>query len=149
MINLVPLHAAGKPRRWILCFKKSSQSRLVRVLACGQYKHVRAFGYVEECDAYIFIDVRFGKTDVWTARGNGAGALMAYYAEDCDLIGMPVLENSASSFRLGFYCVPAVKHLIGLRGGALRPDALWRHCLRNGGEVIADGRSPTLRAAAA
>ena len=38
--------------------------------------------------------------------------------------------------RFGFYCVPAMKHLIGLRCVALTPDGLYRKVLLSGGEIV-------------
>jgi hypothetical protein len=42
----------------------------------------------------------------------------------------------ALSSRLGFYCVPAVKQLLGLSCVAVTPDGLYRHLINNGGEII-------------
>jgi hypothetical protein len=38
--------------------------------------------------------------------------------------------------RLGFWCVPAMAHLLGLRGFMFRPNALYRACLAQGGAVV-------------
>jgi len=38
--------------------------------------------------------------------------------------------------RLGFWCVPAMAHLVGCRTQALRPDGLYRAMLRQGGAVV-------------
>jgi hypothetical protein len=138
MIRVLPTDAAGMPTRWILAFQRSSPSWWVRALSCGRYKHVRAFGYVADLDAWLFFDLRFRQMDIWIARGAHARALMARYIDDCDLIGMPVVNEAGTTFRAGFWCVPAIKHLIGLRSGALRPDTLLRDCLRNGAEIISD-----------
>jgi hypothetical protein len=38
--------------------------------------------------------------------------------------------------RLGFWCVPAMAHLLGLKGTLFRPDALYRACLAQGGSIV-------------
>lgn len=137
MIRLIPQHAAGTPSRWILAFARRSSSRWVNLVP-GRYKHVMAMGYVAEMDSWIFFDVRLGHTDLYTARGDGARQLMAHYAEGADLLGMPARRGRSAALRCGFWCVPSIKHLVGVRGGALRPDALWRDCLRQGAEILSD-----------
>ena len=125
----------GSPSRWIVVFNLKSANRFIGWLAMGRYKHVRAFGYVAETDVWVFFDVHLGGVTIATARGDDATALMAEWCADADLIGMPVRQRRAG-IHFGFWCVPAIKHLLGLRTRALIPDALWRHCLRHGGEII-------------
>lgn len=153
MIKLVPLHAAGTPSRWILAFARRSTSRWVNRVP-GKYKHVMAMGYVAEMDSWVFFDWRLGHADIYAARGDGAKQLMAHYADGADLLGMPARRDRSAAIRCGLWCVPSVKHLVGIRGGALRADALWRDCLRQGAEILSDenqraSRSPGLSSATA
>lgn len=132
------LEGYGEPRRWILAFARNSDTWWVRLLAFGRYKHVCAFGYVGEADTWVFYDVRLFKTHVIVARGAAAKRAMAVFAEDADLIGVEARAARGVRLPLGFWCVPAIKHLIGLRSGALRPDRLYADCLRIGAEIISD-----------
>lgn len=138
MIRLIPQHAAGTPSRWIVAFARRSASPWVNRLVPGRYKHVMAMGYVAEMDAWLFFDWRLGHADIYTARGDGARQLMAHFSEGADLLGMPARRGRAVAFHTGLWCVPAVKHLVGIRGGALRPTTLFRDCLRQGAEIISD-----------
>lgn len=135
MIRLVASGAAGQPSRWILAFHRTTDSRLVRLLACGVYKHVTAIAYIREVDHWVFLDWRFATIDVIVARGSEADRLMAYYTANSDVLGIEPREVRCG-FRVGWWCVPVIKHLIGIRGGALRPDSLWRDCIRQGAEII-------------
>ena len=38
--------------------------------------------------------------------------------------------------RFGFYCVPAIKHLLGLKCVALTPDGLYRAVIKAGGTIV-------------
>lgn len=143
MIRLVDSSAGGSPSRWILCFRRTSQVWWVRWLARGKFKHVSAFGYIAEVDHWVFLDWRFAKVDVIVARGNAATMLMHHYTGNADLLGMEARTGAGGGFRLGWYCVPAVKHLLGLRSSALRPDRLWRDCIRHGAEILHDGQART------
>lgn len=135
MIRLVSAGASGQPARWVLAFQRSTESPWVRLFACGRYKHVSAFGYIAEVDHWVFFDWRFPGIDVIVARGDGATQLMHHYTRDADLLGMVPLKRSTGA-RFGFWCVPAIKHLLGISGGALRPDALFRDCVRQGAEIL-------------
>lgn len=146
MIKLLHTDAVARPRRWLLCFKHKSDSRIVSLLACGRYKHVLAFGYVEEFDAWLFFDLRFRHLDIQIARGEGARQLMAAYIDDATLVGIPA-RATGGTLALGFWCVPAIAKLIGLNSGALRPDALFRDCLAQGGEIVADEYQPAIATA--
>lgn len=135
MINLVPIGGAGTPTRWLLAFSHRSTSRFINAIP-GRYKHVMAMGYVEELNTWLFFDVRLGHTNLYAARGDHALRLMAHYSQDADLLGIPARHRATPALRCGFWCVPSVKHLVGIRGGALRPDALWRDCVAQGATII-------------
>jgi len=139
MIRLVTAGAAGKPTRWILAFHRTTESRLVRLLAWGRYKHITAIAYIGEVDHWVFLDWRFATIDVIVARGVEADRLMNHFTEHADVLGIEPREVR-SGFRVGWWCVPLIKHLVGIRGGALRPDALWRDCIRQGAEIISHER---------
>jgi hypothetical protein len=146
MIKLVSAGAGGQPARWVLCFQKTTDSRWIRWLACGRYKHVSAFGYIAEVDHWVFLDWRITTIDVIVARGTGADQMIAYYTRNADLLGMAPRKRGRG-LRLGLWCVPAVKHLLGIRGSALRPTALWKDCLRQGAEILHEHTEPASHSA--
>lgn len=132
---------AGQPTRWILGFDRTARHWVAALFGFGRkYKHVSAAGYVPEADAWVFVDVCFDRTNLVVTRGADVKRVMAELWGDADLIGIDAQPRGSNGYRLGFWCVPAVKHLIGLRSSALLPGALWRDCLRNGGQVL-DGQS--------
>lgn len=147
MIRLVASAACGKPTRWLLVFQRSTKSRLVRWLANGTYKHVMAIGYVAEVDHWLFFDWRASTIDIIAARGDHAMQLMDHYTHDADVLGMVPKPSPGYGLRLGWWCVPAIKHLVGIKGSALRPDALWRDCIAQGADILShDIRSATATA---
>lgn len=129
---------AGAPRQWIIVFDRKAATWWINWLPLGKYKHVRAFGYVPEAKAFIFYDVAFDRTMIAIACDQAATALIREWLTDADAISMPARAAGLPAPRIGFWCVQAIKHLIGLRSGALRPSALWRDCLRQGGEIVAN-----------
>lgn len=127
---------AGEPTHWYVCFCHRAATAWMERLPIGRYKHVRAFGCVAAVNTWVFFDSAFDRTTVKIARGEAARQLMAEWLTDSDIVRMAMVRRKTMRPRLGGWCVPAVKHLLGISSGALRPDALWRDCLRLGGEVI-------------
>lgn len=144
---------AVEPDRWFLCFARTSSTWWMRWLAAGKYKHVAAFGCVRVGKEilWVFYDVNYLKTQIMIASDKDALPIMEKWAEDADVMAIRPAPMASHRFRIGFWCVPAIKHLIGLRSGALRVDPLFRDCLAQGGELIDESfrRSPSLSAAAA
>jgi hypothetical protein len=130
---------ATEPHQWFAGFSRTAATPAVRWFP-GEFKHVVAFGYVPGHKAWLYYDVQLTRTRL----------LLIPHPEFIDngyTDGMVILRVKAGpggwspATRLGFYCVPALKHLLGLRCLALTPDGLYRHILRNGGMRI-DGTGP-------
>jgi len=122
---------------WTLVFCKNPGPWWVRLLAWGRYNHVKAIAYVPAIRAWLFYDVKFNGTKVMLAleADPHSDNLLQDYLENCDAIAMPRLPTpKRTSPQLGFWCTIAMKHLVGLRSRALRPDGLWRDCVRAGGK---------------
>jgi hypothetical protein len=64
--------------------------------------------------------------------------MIAAIVKDNCTVTIDVREDDLPWMRLGLFCTTAVSHLIGLRCGALRPDALYRHLVAKGGVVRDD-----------
>jgi hypothetical protein len=133
----------GVPSRWIVCFSRVGAGKWFDAFAFGRHKHARAFGYVTGMGIWIFYDVHHGKTTLGIVRdGTEACKLaMAAWMADADVIGIDASPTGhPSTFtRLGWWCAPAIRHLIGLPACALPwPSRLHRDCLRYGGVAISD-----------
>jgi hypothetical protein len=126
---------AGAPTHWLLCFSRHSATPFANWLPIGTYKHVRACGYVATINTWVFFDPSFSRTTIRVARGDAANELIREFFYAADVIEMPVGERAGSPPIFG-WCAPAVAHLLGLRCGALRPDALFAHCLRHNGRAL-------------
>lgn len=122
---------------WILLFSKKRGRWWVRLLACGRYHHVKAIAYLPAMHAWLFYDVKFNGTRLVLARENdpGSRAFLHSYLDSCDLVAMPRLPiPKRVAPQAGFWCTIAMKHLVGIRAAALRPDQLWRDSIAAGGK---------------
>jgi hypothetical protein len=144
----LPTDAIGSPTRWLIVFDRKAASWWADLVALGRYKHVRAFGYVHDLDAYVFYDVQFAGTTLQLARGDGARRLMVEWTANADVLAMdaihPITPRVIRPFR-PLICTTAVAHLLGLGPSSrwclpgallLRPDAFYRACLRYGATPV-------------
>jgi hypothetical protein len=131
---------AGEPRKWVICFCRKSTRWWLDRLPIGEFKHVRAFGSIPEIQSWVFFDPAWDRTVIKVARGHAAEQLVLQFLHDCEAVVMPA-NTGPMRPHVGGWCVPAVKQLVGLRSGALRPNALYRDCLANGGETLVNGRA--------
>jgi len=127
---------------WILLFSKKRGRWWVRLLACGRYHHVKAIAYLPAMRAWLFYDVKFNGTRLMLAREDDSGtrAFLHDYLDSCDLVAMPRLPiPKRVAPHAGFWCTLAMKHLVGIRAAALRPDRLWQVSLEAGGKSYDSG----------
>jgi hypothetical protein len=134
---------------WILLFSKKRGRWWVRLLACGRYQHVKAIAYLPAIQAWLFYDVKFNGTRLMLVREDdpGARAFLQGYLDSCDLVAMPRLPiPNRVAPQAGFWCTIAMKHLVGIRPAALRPDRLWRDSIAAGGKPYAGdlGEGPSV-----
>lgn len=124
----------SQPVVWNLVFERKTISWWSH-LAMGRYKHVRAYGYVPFLHVWQFVDIGLRGFDVFIAAdGPPANAVIAHWIADADVLTIAPRRDGRRCLPLLGFCVPAMKRLIGLRCGALRPDAFFAECLRNGAQ---------------
>ncbi len=139
MISLVDGPLISHPTHWVLAFSPVATNRWLGMLAWGRFKHVRAYGYVPFLHVWVFVDATVAGLEViLAAKGPAANRMIASWSEGCDLVVMPrqVHANRSLLTAASGWCVPVVKRLIGLRSGALRPDALLADCLAAHGKHV-------------
>jgi len=126
-----------EPTVWFLIFEERSRSWWVDLLAWGRFKHVTAVGWVSDQRLWLFYDVSLGRTRVAAMPDcPGAWEIIAAMREQAVTLVMPPGRGRNFWARIGFWCVPAMAHLVGVRSHAMRPDRLFAHCLGQGGQVM-------------
>lgn len=102
------------------------------------FRHTFLLGYLPGTDWWLCYDVLFFKTEISLVSGDKAGFLL----NKAHLEGA-VLNWNVAGFvkpdwrpRFGFWCVPAVKHVLGVRCVAMTPKGLHDYLLRNGAKPL-------------
>lgn len=103
----------------------------------GRFKHVSAFGWLPDQGVWLIYDVRLGRTRVAALPDcQGANEHIANLRRGAVTVSIAAGRERNRWLRLGFWCVPAMSHLVGLKRTVFRPDALYRACLKEGGAVV-------------
>src|SRR5215831_4734756 len=137
------LPEAVEPDYWNVVFHPSA-SRLARVFF-GCFQHVSAFTYVPGFAGWILYDVQWGGVRIMVLLRVAA---LVEYTKGCTVIKFSRRHSHMPiASRVGFYCVPAIKHLLGLSCVAAFPDGLYRALIDNGGIIINESVNPAAAAA--
>lgn len=128
-------------KRWTIVFHRQAENRFFSAIAMGHFKHVSAFAWLPELSQWWIYDVGFRRTRLKVVvESEEAHRIIVGLARGNALVTMEVRDDDLPWFRLGMFCTTGVAHLIGVRTRALRPDALFRQLLRQGG-VLRDDAS--------
>lgn len=140
-MNPIAFEVLPEPDEWLILFHPRS-SRWVERLCPGKFKHVSAVGFVADAKAWALLSWELGRLRVSVMTDADFEVHLAAVAPDAGILKMmaPQFDLGPWRPRLGLFCVSMVTHLLGLRGGALLPDALWRLLLANGAEIVSLGR---------
>ncbi|MBK8009592.1 MAG: hypothetical protein IPK23_15075 [Rhizobiales bacterium] len=134
-MTLVPIWA---PERWLLIFETKCHWRFGWLIP-GRFKHVFAVGYVVAIDTWMVYSVERDNTKIGAWRpGPDFERWLSGVIPRAGVLKIAACRAPMPMPWFSFWCVPAVRHLLGLRSGALWPDQLWRYCLANGAEIVVD-----------
>jgi hypothetical protein len=148
-------HAAGRlmhevpafgieARRWTVVFHRRAENWFFAAIAMGEFKHVSAFAFIPELGIWTIYDVGFRRTRlIHLADTDHAKSILAGIIRGNCIVTVDVGTGGLPLMRAGLFCTTAIKHLIGARSRALRPDRLFRHLVAQGGAVADDGSRET------
>lgn len=125
-----------EPSVWFLVFHERSCRAWLNRRWVGRFKHVSAYGYLPDSRVWVFYDVMLGRTRVAVLPdGPTAEAAVRDLEAEAVTLVMKPRGDRRHRLRWGFYCVPAMAHLVGLETAAVRPDGLFRACLAAGADL--------------
>ena len=138
---------AIEPTYWNVVFHPS-ESRAARFWL-GRFQHVSAFTYIPGFRAWLMYDAQWRGTRLLVVSERALEAYIGYMG-NCAVVKFDRADRQMRlPGRVGFYCVPAIKSLLGLSCVAATPDALYRHLINNGGILLNGYHSSSAAAAAA
>lgn len=138
-MRLVEIPPLALPDFWYACFMKTgSEAWWDRFLPPG-FRHVYLIGYVAAHDVWLLFDPRRAWSVLGVVSVGTVGSLLSRaVGEGAALLVKPEGDAMSPGWlgRLGFYCVPAVKHALGLRCVAVTPRGLHDCLLKMGARPL-------------
>lgn len=129
------------PTVWIVAFCGGGRRHWWDVFTRPGFPHVLACGYDPARAVWLVYEVSLAGTALALLDGAALDRLIAALRRDGEarFLRWPAHAvrpeaGRPAVCRLGFYCVPAVAHLLGLRCRALSPLGLYRHLLAAGAQ---------------
>jgi hypothetical protein len=124
----------GTPELWNVCFSGVKRNRwLDRFLKPG-FRHVFLVGFVTEFGHWLLYEVLFHYSVVAIVSGDYAAGLLTIAMREGDVLTVRPEFHVKRRWQhaLGFWCVPAIRHVLGLRCVAITPFGLHRYLLARG-----------------
>ena len=133
------LEYAGEPLEWLVVFDHGTSKPWFDRLVPGRFKHVSVAAYLDVPKVWLFYDIGWTGTKIKVLSAkSGEIYLGRYLVSGRKILRVPYSRAPTSWWTkvLGIWCVPAVKHLIRSRSGALLPDSLWRDLRAAGAQIF-------------
>lgn len=123
------------PENWYIVFKTKTPREWLNRVPFLRFRHVMCFGYVAAADTWVFFDTSLTNAATALVPNAAVTPYIDWVCMDAGVLKMPAGERTHYS-PFGRICTAQVALICGIRCCALRPGALWRHCLRNNAEII-------------
>lgn len=109
----------------------------------GRFSHVSAFAYLGGPKCWLLIEQSprtNARVVVWpdASETYNMPPMLSAWTDNCSILAVDVRQRCGFRLNLGFWCVSAVKDLIGVSSWALSPEGLWRDLQRKGAKVVYD-----------
>jgi len=132
---------SGMPPNWFVAFYNDGQRYWWSRLCRDGFRHVAAFGYCADQAAWLLYDVTTRRTLIRVMSPSQMDAWVEALPDNRRILEFePTEEPGDPAFRIGFWCTPAVAHLVGARSRALRPEAFYRDLLAQGARPAFESR---------
>ncbi|MFC5373977.1 hypothetical protein ACFPIF_15545 [Brevundimonas faecalis] len=121
----------GCPSAWYVAFFDGERPHWWWRLCKPGFRHVAAFGYCAEQAVWLLYDVTLKRTFIHVLTSEQMDQWVAELPGNRTIVHMPARDTPPVR-RVGFWCTPAVAHLLGAPSRALRPEGLYRDLMALG-----------------
>lgn len=118
---------------WYVAFFNGPERHWWSFMCRDGFRHVAAFGYDAEAGFWLLYDVTLNRTVLRALPSDRMDAWVDHLPANARIVHFePPSAPEPPAVRIGFWCAPAIAHLVGVRSRALRPEALYRDLLAQG-----------------
>lgn len=130
------------PRVWQVCFVGDKRQAPWDWFLPAGYRHAFLLGYLPEHRLWLRYEVLYHRTEISLISPALAGQLLSTAVAQGGVLSWPAGDWQAPSWwlRFGLWCVPAIKHALGLRCVALTPKQLHDFLVKNGAKRLIEER---------
>lgn len=128
---------SGFPSAWYVAFYGTEQTHWWDWLTPPGFRHCMAFAYAAHAERWLVYDVTCERTFIRAFTRELFPAWLETLPPERKVLHFEAGESVkvAPAWRIGFWCAPAIAHLIGSPSRALRPRALFRDLLAQGARL--------------
>ena len=116
---------------WYIGFTARPRKHWFDVFTSKNFRHVLALSYDPACEVWLYYDVGLNGTYI-DSFPKGSPVIAALIAEVPRWLKTNVRQTLYPRGLWRFYCVPAIKSLVGLKSCALTPKGLYRDLVKAG-----------------
>lgn len=127
------------PRVWQVCFVGTERRAPWDWFLPAGYRHAFLLGYLPDHELWLCYDVHCWGSEISVMSGARAGSLLTWATREGGVLNWPAAAVTPSwRLRFGFWCVPAIKHVLGLRCVAMTPRRLHDWMVRHGARPLVE-----------
>jgi hypothetical protein len=118
---------------WYVAFYNDDRRYWWSWMCRDGFRHVAAFAYDAEHGVWLLYDVTTGRTQIRARSPDQMTAWVDALPANRRIVRFKAPDSPAPPpLRIGFWCAPAVAHVVGVASRALRPEALYRDLVAQG-----------------
>lgn len=131
------------PASWQVCFMGVERRFPWDWLLPAGFRHVFLLGYLPGMGHWLCYDVMFFKTEITVLSPARAGFLLTLAEREGAVLTWPAPTTAQPLWRLrlGFWCVTAAKHVLGVGCVAMTPKGLHDYLVRRGATPLVEVKS--------
>lgn len=125
------------PRVWQVVFIRRERESWWDALTAPWARHVMAWGYNPRSDSWLVFDPQVDVTRVCIVPdAEFCGWQDGMLPHISRIVRIDAGAGSPGNARLAQFCAQQVSRLVGVRSGAFRPQALYRHLMEQGATLV-------------
>ena len=118
---------------WYVAFYNDERRYWWSWMCRDGFRHVSAFAHDAEAGVWLVYDVTTERTHIRALSSPQMDAWVDALPANRRIVRFaPDVPARPPAVRVGFWCAPAVAHVVGVTSRALRPEALYRDLLAQG-----------------
>lgn len=136
LVPVVPQSTTPLPRLWLIFFGDADRAWWWTRLFRPGFRHVSAAAWFADTERWVYFNPTGPGTVIQVATDAEFGPRFQQLVQDSTAILRMPSRHSRGMCPAAFFCVGAIKALLGVKSRALTPFGLFRHLVAEGAEIV-------------